>query len=653
MNRRGLGRGLGALLSATPGADDVLIEIPVDQVEANPDQPRKSFSSEALEELIASIRASGVIQPVIVRRRGLGYQLIAGERRWRAARQAGLERIPAIVRDATDAESLELALVENLLREDLNPIDEAEAYEKLLGQFGWTQEELAGRIGRDRSSIANSLRLLRLPEEIQADLRGGRLTMGHARVARADEPDGPAQAARRHSRARVVCQGDGGLDSRARGGGPPARRRAAEGAAALPGAGRARGRAPAGADDARADRRHRAQGQDRGHLRDGGRARPADRAARRETLTRRASTLGGMAERIVVGMSGGVDSSVAAALLVEQGDDVVGVTMRVSPWSAPDEPTKRFGSCCGTEAADDARSVARALGVPYYVLNMEGEFDRAVVGPFADAYRRGETPVPCLQCNSDLKFGSLLRRARAWEAAAVATGHYARVTRDAVTGRHLLLRARDARKDQTDFLWPLTQAQLEAARFPVGELTKDEVRGHARRLGLVTADKPESQEICFVPDDDYRGFLRRREPRVFRSGPIVDLEGRVLGMHGGVAGYTIGQKKGLGLAVGRPLYVVDLDPERATVVVGGAGDLERDRLVARSVNFIACPPPSAPMRVEAKIRHSHAPASATVRVVDADRAEVVFDEPQRAIAPGQSVVWYRGECVIGGGVIAR
>src|SRR5437773_10658356 len=182
MNSRGLGSGLAALLSATPAADDVLIEIPVDQIEANPAQPRKSFSPEALEELVTSIRASGVIQPVIVRHRGPGYQLIAGERRWRAARQAGLERIPAIVRDATDAESLELALVENLLREDLNPIDEAEAYETLLGQFGWTQEELAGRIGRDRSSIANSLRLLRLPEEIQADLRGGRLTMGHARA---------------------------------------------------------------------------------------------------------------------------------------------------------------------------------------------------------------------------------------------------------------------------------------------------------------------------------------------------------------------------------------------------------------------------------------------------------------------------------------
>ena len=360
-----------------------------------------------------------------------------------------------------------------------------------------------------------------------------------------------------------------------------------------------------------------------------------------------------MAERIVVGMSGGVDSSVAAALLVEQGHDVVGVTMRVWPWSEPAEPTKRFGSCCGTEAADDARHVARALGIPYYLLNMEGEFDRAVVGPFADAYRQGETPVPCLACNSALKFGSLLRRARAWEAAAVATGHYARVTRDAATGRYLLLRAKDARKDQTDFLWPLTQAQLAAARFPVGDLTKDEVRGHARRLGLPTADKPESQEICFVPDNDYRSFLRRREPGVFRPGPIVDRHGTVLGMHGGVAGYTVGQKKGLGLALGRSLYVVDLDPERATVVVGDAEDLERPRLVARAVNFIACAPPSAPMRVEAKIRHSHVPAPATVRMVDADRAEVVFDEPQRAIAPGQSVVWYRGECVVGGGVIAR
>src|SRR5438128_5192096 len=360
-----------------------------------------------------------------------------------------------------------------------------------------------------------------------------------------------------------------------------------------------------------------------------------------------------MTERIVVGMSGGVDSSVAAALLVEQGADVVGITMRVWPWQDTAEPTKRFGSCCGTEAVADARDVARRLGIPHYLLSMSDEFDLKVIAPFIAAYAEGRTPVPCVSCNSNLKFGSLLGRARAWDAVGVATGHYARVERDKATGRHLLLRAKDTRKDQTDFLWPLTQEQLAAARFPVGELTKEEVREHARRLGLVTADKPESQEICFVPDDDYRGFLRRREPGMFRSGPIVDLQGKVLGTHGGVAGYTIGQKKGLRLALGRSLYVVDLDAERDTVVVGDAVDLERDRLVARSVNFIACAPPREPMRVEAKIRHNHVPTLATLRVVDADTAEVVFDEPQRAITPGQSVVWYRGECVVGGGVIAR
>ncbi len=360
-----------------------------------------------------------------------------------------------------------------------------------------------------------------------------------------------------------------------------------------------------------------------------------------------------MAERIVVGMSGGVDSSVAAALLVAQGYDVVGVTMRVWPWQESAEPTKRFGSCCGTEAVDDARQVARTLGIPYYLLNMEQEFDRAVVSRFAGEYRAGRTPVPCVTCNSDLKFGSLLGRALAWDAVAVATGHYARVTRDPATGRWLLLRARDAEKDQTDFLWPLTQAQLAAARFPVGELTKEQVRAHARGLGLVTAEKPESQEICFVPDDDYRGFLKKREPAMFRPGPIVDRRGTVLGTHGGVAGYTIGQRKGLGLASGRALYVVELDAERNTIVVGGVADLERDRLVVRATNFIAVDPPVEPMRVEAKIRHKHQPAAAIVHALEGDAAEVIFDEPQRAITPGQSVVFYQGECVVGGGVIER
>jgi len=360
-----------------------------------------------------------------------------------------------------------------------------------------------------------------------------------------------------------------------------------------------------------------------------------------------------MRERIVVGMSGGVDSSVAAALLVEQGFDVVGITMRVAPAPAGAEPVSRFGSCCGTEATEDARRVARALGIPHYLLNMEDEFEQKVIGSFVAAYGAGRTPVPCVACNSELKFGSLLGRARAWDALAVATGHYARLGRDPVTGRQLLLRAMDARKDQTDFLWPLSQAQLAAARFPVGALTKDEVRAHARRLGLVTADKPESQEICFVPDDDYRGFLRRRAPEMFRPGAIVDRRGSVVGTHAGIAAYTVGQRRGLGLATGRPLYVVDLDAERNTVRVGEARDLDSDRVVAEAVNFIACEPPRTPLRVEAKIRHSHRPAAATVCALEGNRAQVVFDTPQRAASPGQSVVFYDGDVVVGGGVIAH
>jgi tRNA-specific 2-thiouridylase len=357
-------------------------------------------------------------------------------------------------------------------------------------------------------------------------------------------------------------------------------------------------------------------------------------------------------ERVVVGMSGGVDSSVAAALLVDAGHDVVGVTMRVWASRASAEPASRFGSCCGSEAVDDARRVATTLGIPYYLLNMADEFDRAVIGPFAESYRRGRTPVPCVACNVDLKFGSLLARARAWDAAAVATGHYARVGRGP-DGRWVLRRARDIRKDQSDFLWPLTQTQLAAARFPVGELTKDEVREHARRLGLVTADKPESQEICFVPDGDYRGYLRARDAGTFRPGAIVDLEGRRLGAHAGVAAFTIGQRKGLGLAGRRPQYVVDLDAETDQVIVGGATDLERDRLEVGQVNFIAGAPPAAPLRVTARIRHNHEPAAATVQMLGPGRARVVFDTPQRAITPGQSCVWYRGDEVVGGGVIER
>jgi tRNA-specific 2-thiouridylase len=360
-----------------------------------------------------------------------------------------------------------------------------------------------------------------------------------------------------------------------------------------------------------------------------------------------------VAERIVVGMSGGVDSSVAAALLVEDGFDVVGVTLRVWPWKEPTDAARRFGSCCSAETVDDARSVARRLGIPYYLLNSEDEFDRVVINRFVSEYRAGRTPVPCVACNRDLKFGSLLRRAAAWDAAAVATGHYARVTRDPVTGRALLWKGADPRKDQSDFLWPLTQAQLVAARFPVGDLPKEAVREHARRLGLVTADKPESQEICFIPDDDYRGFLRRREPAVFRPGNIVDTQGTVRGRHAGIANFTIGQRRGLGLTGEGARYVVDIDPATDTVTVGAPTDLEADRLLATDVNVIAGELPEGPLRVEARIRHRHVPAPATVRFGDDRTATVVFDEPQRAITPGQSVVWYQGDLVIGGGVIGR
>jgi tRNA-specific 2-thiouridylase len=356
-------------------------------------------------------------------------------------------------------------------------------------------------------------------------------------------------------------------------------------------------------------------------------------------------------ERIVVGMSGGVDSSVAAALLLEAGHEVVGVTMRV--WPASADPSSRTGACCGSTAVDDARRVAEALGIPYYALNMAEEFDRSVIGPFATEYERGRTPVPCVACNTDLKFGSLLARAHAWDAGAVATGHYARIDRDPVDGGWRLLRARDVRKDQSDFLWPLTQTQLAHARFPVGDLMKTEVREHARRLGLVTADKPESQEICFVPDDDYRGFLRRREPAMFRPGTIVDLDGRVLGRHAGVAGFTIGQRRGLGVTSDRALYVVDLDAASDRVTVGGAADLERDRLRVSRANFISGVPPATPVRVTARIRHAQSPAPAVVRALAGGRAEVVFEAPQRAVTPGQSCVWYQGDVVVGGGVIER
>jgi tRNA-specific 2-thiouridylase len=363
--------------------------------------------------------------------------------------------------------------------------------------------------------------------------------------------------------------------------------------------------------------------------------------------------------RIVVAMSGGVDSSVAAALLEEQGHDVIGLSMQLYDQS---EGQTSFGSCCSIDDLHDARRVAAAINIPHYIVNFERQFDEQVVSNFVAEYAAGRTPLPCAHCNSDLKFATLADRAQAFGADAVATGHYARVERDAASGRYLLKRGVDAGKDQSYFLFSLTQAQLACALFPVGDRPKDDVRDYARRRRLPVANKPDSQEICFIPDNDYRSFVTKSVPDAARDGLIVDERGRVLGGHEGIHRFTVGQRKGLGLASsgaggGMPLYVLALRPADRQVVVGPKSSLEQTRLTASGVNWIA-EEPDRPLRVAAQIRHRHVAARATVRVVERagpsthlGRAEVVFDAPQIAIAPGQAVVFYEGDTVVGGGWI--
>lgn len=357
--------------------------------------------------------------------------------------------------------------------------------------------------------------------------------------------------------------------------------------------------------------------------------------------------------KIVVAMSGGVDSSVAAALLVEQGHEVIGVSMQLYDQSAGQAS---FGSCCTLDDLYDARRVAHAIGIPHYILNFEREFEDQVVSNFVHEYAAGRTPIPCARCNSDLKFATLAERAAGFGADRVATGHYARVEHDAVTGRTRLKRGVDPAKDQAYFLFSLTQEQLAHAAFPVGDLSKDVVRDYARRYGIAVADKPDSQEICFVPDDDYATFVGTRAPGVVAAGAIVDQDGRRVGTHDGIHRFTVGQRKGLGLASspdGSPRYVLALRPVDQEVVVGPRTALERTTLTASQVNWIQ-PVPAAPLRVTAQIRHRHRAAPAFVYPVDATdptRAQVVFDEPQLAITPGQAVVFYDGDIVVGGGWI--
>jgi tRNA-uridine 2-sulfurtransferase len=348
-------------------------------------------------------------------------------------------------------------------------------------------------------------------------------------------------------------------------------------------------------------------------------------------------------------MSGGVDSSVAAALLADAGHDVVGVSMQLYDQT---EGQTSFGSCCTIDDLHDARRVAHRLNIPHYIVNFEREFQRTVVANFVGEYVAGRTPIPCAHCNSDLKFATLLDRARAFDADAVATGHYAQVDSDSETGLRLLRRGRDAAKDQSYFLFSLTQDQLAAATFPVGGLTKDAVRELARDLGLVVADKPDSQEICFVPDGDYASFIERRtDGPANPEGAIVNQSGELIGRHGGVHRFTVGQRKGLGLALAEPMYVLELRPAEKTVVVGPRRQLEETRLTASRVNWIAGAMPGGARLVTAQIRHRHQPAAASVLALDEDRAAVEFDTPQIAITPGQAVVFYDGDVVLGGGWI--
>jgi tRNA-specific 2-thiouridylase len=350
-------------------------------------------------------------------------------------------------------------------------------------------------------------------------------------------------------------------------------------------------------------------------------------------------------------MSGGVDSSVAALLLSGGGTEAIGLSMRL--YDAPGDGTARAGRCCAPADLLDARKVADRLGIPFYVVDMEAEFRADVIVPFVEAYRAGRTPVPCVACNSGPKFRHLLARAAVLGAEELATGHYARLGRDPVSGRQQLRRAADRSRDQSYFLFELSQEQLARARFPVGGMTKDEVRALAAARALPTAHKPDSQDICFVPGGRYVDVVRRVSGDGGEAGDIVTRDGRVLGRHAGIAAFTVGQRRGLGVSSDRPLYVVGIDAAARRVIVGGVEEQYGSELVAVGANWISIPEPRRPLTALAKIRSGHEGAEAEVLPLPGGRFHLRFREPQRAIAPGQVVVLYDGDLVLGGGFIAE
>ena len=353
--------------------------------------------------------------------------------------------------------------------------------------------------------------------------------------------------------------------------------------------------------------------------------------------------------KALIGMSGGVDSSVAALLMLEKGFACIGATMRLyGGESVSPEGSK---TCCSLDDVEDARAVAQRLGIRHYVFNFTDEFQRQVMDKFVDTYYQGGTPNPCIDCNRYLKFGKLLQRAQELGCDWVVSGHYARVEQDAATGRYLLKRAADRAKDQTYFLACLTQEQLSRIQFPLGALTKEQVRRIAEEHGFVNARKHDSQDICFVPGGDYTAFLREYTGKASEPGDFINLQGEVVGRHRGTVCYTIGQRKGLGLSMGEPVYVCGKDMAAGTVTVGPNEALFSRELVAKDWVFFPFEKLTEPLSVTAKIRHSQFDQPATVYPEDGGLARVVFDEPQRAISPGQAVVLYQGDTVIGGGTI--
>ena len=350
-----------------------------------------------------------------------------------------------------------------------------------------------------------------------------------------------------------------------------------------------------------------------------------------------------MKKKALIAMSGGVDSSVAAAFMKEQGMDCMGVTMKLHGTIE--------STCCTSKDIEDAQAVCDHLEIPYEVVNFEDDFEQKVIRRFVHAYETGATPNPCIDCNRYLKFEKLFRYGQELGFDYVVTGHYARVSYDETTGRYLLQKALDPTKDQSYVLYSLTQEQLAHAKFPLGELTKGEVRAFAEGYAFINAEKADSQDICFVPDGDYAAFIERFTGKIYTCGDFIDRQGKKLGTHKGLIRYTIGQRKGLGIAYSEPLYVCDKDTDKNTVTLGSNQDLFTTTLIAKDINFISVPQLDAPMRVKARVRYHQPEQWATAVQLDADTLQLTFDQPQRAIAKGQAVVLYDGDVVVGGGTI--